>query len=109
MSKREQKRQIIPRGTVFTVTSGAYSDYSVLAVCRAVADIDTSAELAGYLKLWPEQKKDYSFHEFQFLAWLLNERRLAEEVPFMEFHVGTYSCGAAEVIVNPTRWREGLE
>jgi hypothetical protein len=76
----------IPAGAIFTITTGAYSDYSISGVFKAIKDIDPDALVAQWLAKAPEQAEPYGFNETQFLAWLTREGILTS-VPSFEWHL----------------------
>lgn len=85
---------VIPAGTVFVVTHGAYSDFSLMAIARAKKDINVESALRQYAILYPprdyrgmqgvEQRVDVD----KVLAWLVGDSGLAEELPFSELYMG---------------------
>lgn len=85
------KVKVIPKGAIFTVTSGEYSDYYTLTVCKALKEIDTKAMQEEYLSEYPKQKERYCMEESQVIAWVVNEKGYAEEIDFFELHLGSYS------------------
>lgn len=89
--KFESEVRPIPKGMLFTVTAGVYSDYGVMGVFRAVADIDVAALVNEYLSEMPRQRKRHQFNEREFLAWLYR-RGVLEAVQCMELHLGDYSA-----------------
>jgi len=80
----------IPAGSLFTVTSGEYSDYSVRGVFRALAAINADALRSEYLAERPEQAVEYCFREDQFLGWVAR-KGLIEAVDCFEWHLCNYS------------------
>lgn len=94
MSNPKHPRAVtIPAGALFTVSTGAYSDYIVLGVFRAVVAIDTASELAEWLKTHPDQREDYHFDDGAFFADVAR-RGLVEAVPSYEWSLGAYRCSS---------------
>lgn len=86
----ENSMRLIPAGSLLTITTGIYSDYSVHGVFKALQDIDANALRAEWLVLHPEQAQDYSFNEDAFLGWLAR-RNFIEALDCFEFHLSDYS------------------
>ena len=82
---------VIPKGAMFMIATGEYSDYSIQCLCRAIFDIAIDVIRDEYLILFPEQKEEYEFNSSVFMNWFINTKKLAEEIPFFEFHLETYS------------------
>lgn len=85
------KVKVIPKGAIFTITTGEYSDYETWAVCRALKEIDVDAIQEEYLAEHPGERKEYRFKEERAISWLINEKNYAEEMNFFELHLGDYS------------------
>lgn len=81
-------------GETFTISDGEYSDYGVIALCRAKQEIDIDSLIQEYLSINPEQIPDYYFEYYKFVKWLLVDKNVAEEIPYRELHLGGY--GKAE-------------
>lgn len=77
-------------GTLVLVSSGEYSDYSVISIVRVLSDFTPAEELEQYLSAHPEQREDYSFEKDQYFAHLL-KRGLVEELEHSTYHLGDYS------------------
>lgn len=86
----EKEMVTIPAGSLLTVSSGTYSDYSITGVFRAKADIDAAALLDEWLRLHPEQAKEYRFREHEFMGWVAR-KDLLEAIPCFEWHITDYS------------------
>jgi len=82
------KIKAIPARTIFTITSGEYSDYTTLTTCKSLKDINIKDLQKEYFAIHQKQKEDYEFNESQFIVWLVNEKHYAEEIGFMELHLG---------------------
>ena len=78
----------IPKGAIFYVSTGAYSDYTVHGVFRAIEEIDTEALLKTWLEQHPEQAENYHFEAGEFLASLTH---LMEPIDSWEMFLGDYS------------------
>lgn len=83
--------KIIKKDTLFIVTSGVYSNYEVVTLCKARQDIDMDSLRTEYLKMYPEEAKEYLFEEFKFTKWLLVDVNIAEELTYAELHLTDYS------------------
>lgn len=83
------KMQIIPKGTLFIMSSGAYSAYSVRALCRATSDIDADALREEFLSGNPYQRERYNFEPAAFIAFVA-AKGLFEEMHYGELHLGDY-------------------
>ena len=86
----------IPEGALFTVTSGAYSDYYVRGVFRAKQQINIEAARNEWLDNHPDQRALYSFDESAFLASLAV---FMEPVECWELHLTDYR-NADEIAVS---------
>jgi len=84
------KHSKIRAGSLFTVSSGEYSDYFIRGVFRALRDIDPEALLREWLKDHPDQAERYSFKDIDFLAWAFRLGAF-ETVPAFDWHLGSYS------------------
>lgn len=80
----------IPKDTLFTITSGVYSDYEVHGVFRAVKSLNTAMLRIDYLCAHPEQR-GVGFRERDFLGWLARQN-LIEPVESMEWFLGDRDC-----------------
>jgi hypothetical protein len=87
----EPKMVPIPKGALFTVITGEYSDYYVRGVFRAKEDIDAETLRGRWLIAHPEQRKDYNFEEDEFLAWAAS-LGLMEPLDCYEWHLADYGC-----------------
>jgi hypothetical protein len=86
---------MIKKGKLILLTSGEYSDYSVLRVCRCLKDINTKELEKEYLKIYPDQAEAYGLDYYKYLAFLINEKKALEEIKVTEYHIGNYG-GFAE-------------
>lgn len=86
-----EKTKVIPKGAIFTITTGEYSDYQTETVCKAIREIDVRSLQDEYLSEHKEQSVQYRFNSSVFLSWLINKKEYAEEIDFFEFHIGNYS------------------
>ena len=100
-----KKHTVIPAGSTFTVPTGAYSDYTVQGVFRALQDIDPDEIVAKWLEKHPDQAESYHFDESKFLAEVFRAG-LFEHVPSFEWHLCDYSEISAMEVVPPTEWEE---
>jgi hypothetical protein len=82
--------KMIKKGSLFIITSGEYSDYELVTICKALCDIDVQGAKAEYLQAYPEQGEDYKFRYGKFVTWLINEKRIAKELDYFEWHTDDY-------------------
>lgn len=87
----EKNERIIKKRKVFVVTRGIYSDYELYLVCRALVDIDIDGLKEEYFQEYPKQKEEYEFSFERFVAWLIINKKVCEELDYYEWHVGSYS------------------
>lgn len=80
----------IPKGSLITVTSGMYSDYTIDGIFKAVELLDPKQLLEEWLILHPEEREYYGFNDYKFIAWL-HIRNLIEPVECYEWHLEDYS------------------
>lgn len=76
------------KGELVTLTSGEYSDYGTHCLCRVLEDCTYQELMGDYLKEHPEQGEEYKANIDQFVHYLINERRVMEEVQYREWRVG---------------------
>jgi hypothetical protein len=86
-------------GTLLSVESGCYSDYSVTGFFVVLKTFDPVLELKEYLVVYPDQVAAYRFHETEFLAALLAKGFLLE-ISYGRMHMGDYSR-ASEFLWTP--------
>lgn len=91
---------IIPAGALFTVSAGAYSDYTVHGVFRALAPIDAEALRTAWLVEHPNEKSDYEFREWAFLSWVTRQG-LIDPVTSYEWHLSDYSRSSEMSVGGP--------
>ena len=89
----------IPAGTLFTITTGAYSDYIVQGVFRAVKEIDTAAFEAEFNQKFPKKfpLSRYSSVEDSpesFIGWAAASGAI-EPFASWEWSIG-FSCAPAD-------------
>ncbi|MDA8251089.1 MAG: hypothetical protein M0Z28_18225 [Rhodospirillales bacterium] len=95
------KMQPIPSGSLFTISTGEYSDYTVGGVFRAKAEIDPEALRAEWLMAHPDQAQSYRFQDYKFLGWIAS-KGLLEPIDCIEWHLG--GCSEADGMwVDPMR------
>jgi len=77
---------IIKKGQLVMMSTGSYSDYSVDAVFKVTADFSPDEVVKEFLAI-PKPKDSYN-HEtmWQFLNWIVNEKKVFEEVKTTEWH-----------------------
>ena len=79
----------VAKDRLLIFTEGEYSDFHIAAVCTAVKDFDVGDVRNLYLLAYPDQKKEYEFSEYQFIAWLVSAGYV-KDTSCTEFHVGSY-------------------
>ncbi len=100
------KMAIIPAGSIFTVTTGEYNDYSVQGVFRAKVDIDAEALRDEWLIMHPDQRRDYRFKAFDFMGWVAR-RDLIEALDCFEWHLTDYArASEMDVCATPASYVE---
>ena len=80
----DKKAEIIPAGSLLTITTGAYSDYTVHGVFRALVNIDSEALRIQWFTEHPEQTERYS--ERLYLGWIAR-KGLIEPVDCFEWYL----------------------
>lgn len=92
-----EAKQIIPKGALFTLTTGAYSDYYIRGVFRALKEIHSDDLLAEWFAEHPEQTNAYNFKDYDFLGWVAR-KGLLEPLDSFEWHLdGTYQGASSQV------------
>lgn len=89
----------IPSGSLFTISVGVYSDYTVTGIFMATEDLSPNDLRAYWLARYPEQAKEYHFEPHAFVADLVR-RGLVEFIDGLEWHLTDYST-ASEMEVLP--------
>jgi hypothetical protein len=87
MTNRMEK---IPAGALVIISSGAYSDYGVFGVFRAVKEIDPDALRDDWVARHPDQAESFRFNSDGFLSEMTTSG-LLEQVPCYEYHLCDYS------------------
>ena len=77
----------VKAGDIVLVTSGEYSDFGIIALCRAAVGFDAK-ELVSTFRA---EKGDLCFDNDAFGDWLIKTGRL-EKVSFRELYVGAYNA-----------------
>lgn len=85
----EPKMAVIPAGSLFTVSTGEYDEYTVMGVFRATGDIDPNALRDEWLAAHPDESSGHKFMPHSFLADAAR-RGLCEAVPSFEWHLCDY-------------------
>lgn len=80
------------QGDLVVLTKGAYEDFDIVLVCRALCDIDADAVKAEYLSTHIEQAERYHFNESAFVSWLMTKRML-EILNYTQWFLGGGSTG----------------
>lgn len=79
---------VIKEGTIFLISSGCYSDYSINAAFKAKKDIPLS-KIASQIPEVDEDGKRLWGRQETFLASLV-ANGYAEDAPVLEYHMGDY-------------------
>jgi hypothetical protein len=87
------KLRILEAGELIIITSGEYSDYNIQFVGKTISSFDAEAMLEAWLTEHPDQRKDYNFNEYEFLAYLMASG-LFQELHPVEWHLSDYSTVA---------------
>ena len=72
----------IPKGALFIISTGEYSDYSVQTICRALVEIDYDILMTEFLA-----SIDWYPGESEYINWLINTKHIAKELDYFEFHI----------------------
>lgn len=99
------KDRIIKKGELFILTEGEYSDYQIITLCRALTDLNTANLLNEFTgeerKIGPLKINPYEYWErprdSNFPNWIMNVKKVAEEVPLTEWHYETYNEMSADI------------
>ena len=73
----------IEAGELFILTSGEYSDYGVVALLRAIVQIDLGLLMDEYAKVITKDVTGYDL-----VRWLAIDKKVAEELPYAEARLG---------------------
>lgn len=92
-----QKMEIIPAGSLLTISTGEYSDYSIHGVFRAIHNIDAETLRLRWLADHPEEAERYRFNAMAFLA-AATKAGLVEQVECWEWHLDD-DCDASDMTV----------
>ena len=93
----DKPMEIIPAGTLFVATKDEYSSYTVMGIFWTLVQVDPNKKRKEWLELHPEQREDYKFSCYEFVAWLVAEN-VIEEMDFCEWFIGAYGgCDKMEV------------
>ena len=78
----------IKKGELFLLSCGTYSDYDVKCLCRALVDIDCKNLVSAFRADNPDFKQYDS--ESKVIHWMINVKKMAEEVQRKELWLGDY-------------------
>jgi len=81
----------IKKNEMFLFSAGSYSNYEVITICKAKTDIDIELLKKEYLKNNPDEEEDYCFKQYKFVKWIIVDKKLAEEIRYKEWHLGSYA------------------
>jgi hypothetical protein len=76
--------KIIKKDTIFIITYGSYSDYGVVAVCKALYDINVKDLEVEY------KFKHKELDHYKVVNWMVNVKKCAEEIVHNELYLGDY-------------------
>lgn len=80
------KTEKVQAGQALLVTSGEYSDFGIVALCKALRDFDVIPLIAEYKAMNP---KETHFNYSEFGDWLI-EKAYVEKLPYAELYMGSY-------------------
>lgn len=81
-------RDTIKKDQVIILTKDRYSAYIVIAVCRALVDLNTDLLKSEYCAEHHEMNS-WDFEENKFAVWLVR-KNLIEEIPSQEWLLGAF-------------------
>jgi len=73
----EEEEMLIKKNELVVITYGEYGEFTILAICEALADFKLDVVKKSYLTLFPEQGEECMFREDEFMRWLLDEGLLS--------------------------------
>lgn len=73
---------------LIALTYGDYSDYTTLAICRVLVNLDIVALKDEYL----QERSISKLEEYEFLSWLIANGKV-EQVVCKEIHLGNFRNG----------------
>ena len=76
-------------GDVLLLTSGCYSDYSVIDTCVALEDFCWREQLAEFSAVENKDGKRWWFDSIKFVSFL-QRKRLIDTIAYSEVHLGEY-------------------
>lgn len=82
---------IIPKGTVFIITTGYNDEYHPRAICKALTDIDITDISDEYFANHPKQKSPDKFKVDKVIGWMINEKKYVERANLYELFLGPYA------------------
>lgn len=78
----------VAKGEVCLLTSGEYSDYGIIALCKCEKNVDLQEQYEKY----PGEKGEYSFSESAFGDWLIKQGFFSK-LKHRELYFGDYGHG----------------
>jgi len=89
--------KIIPKNAIFIITAGAYEDYRVLTVCRALTEINPNIIQEEYLKEHPKERREYEFDTGRAISWMMDKKKYAKKIASFVLDLGAYSIAEFSV------------
>jgi len=76
----------ITKGKLFVITHGEYSDYDLIALCKAKKDLEIDKLVEKYIKI-ANVNRTYLSGSFKFVNWLINSESCIEELELNELNL----------------------
>ena len=94
--------EIVKKGELLVLTTGEYSDYELITICRAKQDIDLKSLAEEYRQIRRAQDRHSWWGAPDgFTKWIIVDKNLADEVPYRECRVQFCHGGVYTEIVEP--------
>ena len=94
--------EIVEKGELLVLTTGEYSDYELIMICRARQDIDLKSLAEEYRQIRKAQDPpSWWTAQNGFAKWIIVDKNLADEVPYRECWVQFRHGGVITDIVEP--------
>ena len=87
-----KKQATIPKGTIVTITSGEYSDYSIIGAFRSLKDIshDDIESAKSEIENRPDREELYGYELYTGFIAVLIVRGFLEDINSAEIYLGDY-------------------
>lgn len=100
---------IVKAGATVLATDGIGDDYQPMLVCRAVEDFDVTQLREEWVASLPGDERTWRFaFPEEFLAWLLDVRKVLVEVPSVELWIDVFA-GSTDTRDNAKSWERRKE